>query len=60
MIKIIVKLMNIVTIIEATSHSRTNLKYSIPEDIHVVFHSGSNYDYHFIIKEITKEFEGGI
>ena len=22
-----------------------------------VFHSGSNYDYHFIIKELTNEFE---
>ena len=23
-----------------------------------VFHNGSNYDYHFIIKELAKEFEG--
>ena len=22
-----------------------------------VFHNGSNYDYHFIIKELTNEFE---
>ena len=25
-------------------------------EISVVFHSGSNYDYHFIIKELAKEF----
>ena len=24
----------------------------------MVFHNGSNYDYHFIIKEVAKEFEG--
>ena len=24
----------------------------------MVFHSGSNYDYHFIITELIKEFEG--
>ena len=24
----------------------------------VVFHNGSNYDYHFIIKEVANEFEG--
>ena len=23
-----------------------------------VFHKGSNYDYHFIIKKLAKEFEG--
>ena len=23
-----------------------------------VFHSGCNYDHHFIIKELAKEFEG--
>ena len=26
----------------------------IPKEILVVFHNGSNYDYHFIIKELTK------
>ena len=35
-----------------------NLEYSIPKEIHEVFHNGSNYDYHFIIKELEKEFEG--
>ena len=27
------------------------------KNIHVVFHNRSNYDYHFIIKELGKEFE---
>ena len=26
-------------------------------EIAVVFHNGSNYDYHFIIKELASEFE---
>ena len=40
------------------AHSICNLKYSIPKDMPVVFHNGSNYDYHFIIKMLAKEFEG--
>ena len=24
----------------------------------IVFHNGSNYDYHFIIKKLVEEFEG--
>ena len=39
-------------------HNICNLKYKIPKEIHVVFRNGSNYDYHFIIKELAKEFEG--
>ena len=35
-----------------------NLRYKIPKKIPVVFHNGSTYDYHFIIKELVKEFEG--
>ena len=34
-----------------------NLKYSIPKEIPVVYDDASNYDYHFIIKELDKEFE---
>ena len=34
-----------------------NLKYVIPKDIPIAFHSGSNYDYHFIIVELAEEFE---
>ena len=33
-----------------------NLKYSVPKNIPIVFHNGSNYDYHFIIKELGEEF----
>ena len=33
-----------------------NLKYSVPKRIRTVFHNGSNYDYHFIIKESSEEF----
>ena len=45
MIKIIVTLKTI------------NLKYSKPKEIPVVFHNESNFDYHYIIKELAKEFE---
>ena len=34
------------------------MRYKIPKEIPVVFHNGSAYDYHFIIKELFKEFEG--
>ena len=34
-----------------------NLKYSVPKKIPIVFHNGSNYDYHFIIKELTEKFK---
>ena len=30
----------------------------MPNEIPVVFHNGSNYDYHFIIKKLANEFEG--
>ena len=30
----------------------------MPKEIPIVFHNGSIYDYHFIIKELVKEFEG--
>ena len=30
----------------------------MPNEIPVVFHNGSNYHYHFIIKELANEFEG--
>ena len=30
----------------------------MPNEIPSVFHNGSNHDYHFIIKELAKEFEG--
>ena len=40
------------------AHNICNLKYKTPQKITVVFHNGSTYDYHFIIKELAKEFEG--
>ena len=34
------------------------VKLDVPNEIPVVFHNGSNYEYHFIIKEWANEFEG--
>ena len=39
-------------------HNICNLRYKIPKEIPIVFHNGSTYDYHFIIKELAKEFDG--
>ena len=44
-------------IIIDTAHNIYNLKYSILKEITVIFHNGSNYDHHFIIKELAEEFE---
>ena len=30
------------------------LKYSVPKETPEVFHNGSNYNYHFLIKELAK------
>ena len=40
------------------AHSNCNLNYKIPKEIPVIFHNGSTYDYHFIIKKLPKEFKG--
>ena len=40
------------------AHNIRNLRYKVPKEIPVVFHNGSTYDYHFIIKELVKEFKG--
>ena len=42
------------------AHSECNLKYSVQKIIPVLSHNGSNYDYHFIIRELAKEFKGKI
>ena len=34
-----------------------NLKYSVPKIIPIAFNNKSNYDYHFIIKELAEEFK---
>ena len=39
------------------THSIYNLEHSAPKKILIVFHNGSNYDYHFIIKELAEEFK---
>ena len=40
------------------AHDICNLRYKIPKEIPIVFHNGSTYDYHFIIKNLAEEFEG--
>ena len=40
------------------AHSIYNLKYSVLNEISIVFHNGSNYDYHFIMKELAEGCEG--
>ena len=35
-----------------------NLRYKKPKEIPVVFHNGSTYDYHFMMKKLAEEFEG--
>ena len=39
------------------THSICNLKYSELKRNPIAFHNGSNYDYHFIIKELSEEFK---
>ena len=38
------------------SHSLCNSKYNLPKKVPIPSHNGSNYDYHFIIKELAEEF----
>ena len=37
------------------AHTICNLKYALPKKIPIVFHNGSVYDFHFIIKELAEE-----
>ena len=41
----------------SAAHSISNLNYSVPKKIPKVFRNGSNYDYHFVIKELAEEFK---
>ena len=41
-----------------STHNICNLKFNVSNEIPVVFHSGSNYDYHFIIKELANKLKG--
>ena len=40
------------------AHKNCNLRYKRPKEIPIVFHNGSSYDYHFIIKQLAIEFKG--
>ena len=40
------------------AHNICNLRYKIPKEIPIVFHNGSTFDYHFIIKGLVKESDG--
>ena len=40
------------------AHSICNLRYKTLKEILIVFHNGSTYDYHVIIKQLAKEFDG--
>ena len=40
------------------AHNICNIRYKIPKEIPIIFHNGSTYDYHFVIRELVKEFEG--
>ena len=40
------------------AHSICILKFDVPNEIPVVFHSGSNYDCYFIIKELATKSKG--
>ena len=42
---------------KGAAHSIRNLRYKTPKEIPIVFYNGSTYDYHFIIKQLAKEFE---
>ena len=36
------------------AHDICNLRYKVPKDTPVLFHNGSTYYYHFIIKKLAK------
>ena len=42
---------------KGAAHCICNLKSNVPNEIPVVFHNVSNYDYHLIIKELANKFE---
>ena len=44
----------------SAAHNICNLRYKVPKEIPIVFHNGSTYDYHFIIKELVKKFEANL
>ena len=40
-----------------TMHSICNLKYRLLKKVPADFRNGSNYNYHFVIKELEEEFK---
>ena len=40
------------------AHKICNMMYNTPREVLVIFHNGSSYDYHFIIKGLAEEFKG--
>ena len=40
------------------ANSICKLRHKTPKEIPVVFHNGCTYNYHFIIKQLVKEFDG--
>ena len=40
------------------AHSICNLKYKVPRFVPVLFHNGSTYDNHLIIKQLAEDFNG--
>ena len=41
----------------SAAHSICNINYSLSIKIALIFYNESNYDYHFIIKELAEEFK---
>ena len=59
----IIKKLDIIAIIQVNkyrgaAHSICNLKLNVPNEIPVVFHNSSKYDFHFIFKNLANEFKG--
>ena len=42
----------------SVAYSICNLRYKTLKEIPTAFHNGSKYDYHFIIKDLAKGFDG--
>ena len=40
------------------AHNTCNLQYKVGKSIPVVFHNGSSYDFHLIIKQLAHDFKG--
>ena len=44
--------------VRAAAHNICNLRYKVLKKIPIVFHNGSIYDYHFIVKQLAEDFKG--